>query len=288
MSPKTTQFADILKTVKDVPALPEVYHRLMETLNSPMSTAEQVSDVIGTDTGITSKVLKLVNSAFYGFPSQITSITRAVVILGFNEVRNMVIATSVIGSFMNFKDGRREQARELWKHSLGVAIFSRQLGRKVGLSDSEVEDIFVAGLLHDIGKLVHLSALPKEFEIITRRSQEEDLHYTIIEKQQLGSDHTFTARLLLKNWKLPPQLRFIVSRHHQPRVENRLKRSVAVVHIADSLAHYYKFADLGFKRIPRIDKKVFDALRLTTDDIASLEEDTRNQIAEMCKILEIS
>ena len=287
MVDKTSTFNDMLKTVEEVPALPEVFHQLMEALDNPLSTAEHISKIIGTDPGITSKVLKLVNSAFYGFPSQITSITRAVVILGFNEVRNMVIATSVIGSFLQLKGDQKGIAKQLWRHSLGVAIISKNLGRKVGLADSDIEDIFVAGLLHDIGKLVHLSSLPKDFEIIHGRSKTEELPYQVIEQEQLGFDHTYTARILLKSWRLPQALRFIVSRHHRPRVENKLKRSVAVVHVADALGHLYKLAELNPKKIPRIDKVVWEGLSLEPEALASVEQDAREKLKELCAILEI-
>ncbi|MFW5799149.1 MAG: HDOD domain-containing protein [Planctomycetota bacterium] len=283
-SPK--KFHQVLKAIDEIPALPEVYNRLMASLRNPETSAEDIAKIIATDPGLSSKVLKVVNSAFYGFATQTTSISRAVVVLGFNEVRNLVITTSVVGTFLKGNEQQMALAKELWRHGLAVAVLSKILARRMELQGHE--DLFVAGLLHDVGKLVHLTSIPNDFGQVMDEARIKAVPFHKIEREMLGFDHTFTARVLLKNWQLQPALKFMVSRHHSPKTRKLLRKHVAVVHLSDVLAHFFKLADLEVKQIPKINKLALALVGMKLDELLGLEKEAHGKLDDICAVLDVA
>ena len=142
----------ILSKTKDLPTLPAVVAKVMKAVSNPMATAGDLNGIISTDQALTSKVLRLANSAYYGFPQEITNITQAVTILGFNTIRNLALSVSVHKMLFASREKELFSHRDFWKHSVATAVAAKMLANQTGYKSEE--NAFTAGLMHDIGKNV--------------------------------------------------------------------------------------------------------------------------------------
>lgn len=223
--------------------------------------------MISRDASLTSKTLKLVNSAFYGFPKKINSITRAIVILGFNKIKNIALSASIFETFRGVT-GRGFDTKRFWEHSLAVAIATEVVAKDAGLE--EQEDAFVAGLLHDIGKIIIAAHLKNEFIAIVKSVEEEGLLMAEAEEKVLGANHALIGKWLGEKWKFPDGLVAPTARHHQPRLAREFRELTYAVHLADILARALGVGNGGDGGIPPIDGVVWDRFDLSTAKIEKL------------------
>lgn len=232
-----------LSRIGDIATLPKITVKIIEIVENPKSTARDLHDVIKNDPALSAKVLKVVNSAFYGLPGQIASVDRAIVLLGLSAVKNIAIASSIARMFRGEKINDRFTARDLWTHSVSVGVAARNLCRLAG-NRAEAEEVFLAGLIHDLGILVERQAFPDKLtEIVNRAAAGEDV-YLECEKAVLGADHqTFGAALATK-WKFPRNLRAVIGYHHNSeKVAEEMQQVVALVQLADILCNQ---KEIGF------------------------------------------
>ncbi len=156
----------VISRVEDLPTLPRTVLRITELVNDPKSSARDLARIITDDQVLAARLLKLVNSSFYGFPQRISTITGAIVLLGFDAIRNLLLTTSVFDIFSNRKNISLIRQEQFWDHSLGCAVAAKVIGKH--LRYDKVEELFVAGLLHDIGKIVEMIFLSQAFKDINR------------------------------------------------------------------------------------------------------------------------
>jgi putative nucleotidyltransferase with HDIG domain len=255
----------LIKRVEDLPTLPRTVLRITEMVNDPRASARDLSRIITDDQVLTARLLKLVNSSFYGFPQRVATVTGAIVLIGFDAVRNLLLTTSVFDLFPSrtAKDRRHQEA--LWDHSLGCAIGAKAIGEV--LRHEKLEELFVAGLLHDIGKIVVMARLPDEFQRITARAREGRNMITEAEAEVLGCTHAEIGRLLLDRWKLPAKLMNTVAFHHAPLAAGRFAPEAAIVHLADLLARALQLGSGGDDRVPLLDTSAWELLRLKTSSL---------------------
>lgn len=227
----------ILTKVKDLPTLPEVATKVMEVANNPRSSAADMAKVISQDQALTAKILKLVNSAYYGFPRKISTVTQAIVILGFRTVRDLVLNISISGMF-NSKNVGELSAEALWLHNLGVAVTAKILAKRIGYEP--LEEAFTAGLLHDLGKLVFIKLFPREYEKIVTIAINGNKWIRDVEESLLEVDHALIGKWVSENWKFPPQLVRAIQLHHQPEIDNEYPELTSIVHGADVLTRIKK------------------------------------------------
>jgi len=220
----------ILQKIKDLPPLPVAVQKLIEVMGQDTSSADDISQVLNSDQAMAGKVLKLVNSSFYGVSGEISTVSRAVVILGISAINNL--ATGMGVAKILAKAGGNDFQMKFWEHSITVAAAAETLARQVKFPDPE--EAFITGLLHDIGHPVMWMALPDEFAAVTALGPEAMLE---AEAEQLGMTHAKAGQKLLKHWKLPKSLISAVRFHHNRQVvtsgEDPLTSLVA---LADALA----------------------------------------------------
>jgi len=226
-----------INKVSNLSPLPLVVRKVMEISNDPNSTATSLGSVIKKDQSLTAKILKIVNSAYYGFYRKISNIDQAIVILGFEEIKNITIATSLMQSFptdYNFILNRDD----FWMHSLSCAFISKALCSSS--LELNAEDAFVVGLIHDIGKLVLLQHLNQPYNLVIHNSTEhiEQLHK--VEKAMLGVNHAEVGGILAENWKLPRQLVDAINYHHDPEKAGPDALYTHIAHIANYFSHQYQ------------------------------------------------
>lgn len=245
--------AKIYSKIDEIPTLPVVIPKLLALMESDKTDAADVADVISRDPALTSKILKVANSAYYGFSREISSLEKAVPLLGFNMVQSLALSIGVLRSFPAGKKSTRFSQQELWIHSLAVATVMKELGKRFGKGDDR-EYLFIIGLLHDIGKIV----LDQYFEELFHGALEEahnlgniQLHQAEIRK--IGADHGEVGAMLLTRWKFPDKIYNAIAVHHQTEIpEGTNPEDVAMLRIADVLAHELGLEAGGNPMVPEI------------------------------------
>lgn len=224
----------LIQQSNDLCSLPEVYHQVSALLDDELSTPMQISAVILNDPAIAARVLKTVNSAFYGFPRQIATIEQAVSLMGRNPLRNLlttVVATRVLVqlSSANF------DMVKFWKHSIRTALIARNSYARL-TSLEQAEPLFIAGLVHDIGHLIMAQFAPTLFKAIAEANPKDDHDTHQIERQFAKFDHAKLGAELLRCWQLPPLLVSCVEYHHNPAKANEHQQFAYIIAIANQLA----------------------------------------------------
>ncbi len=222
-----------LARLTEISSLPEITTRIVEVVENPKSTAQDMHDIVKNDPALASKILKVVNSAFYGLPSQISSLDRAIVMIGLSAVKNLALAASLARLFRPGNITDRFSARDLWTHCIAVGVCARLLAEK-GIGRGE--EAFVAGLVHDMGLLVEFQLFPEKLKAVVEHCEGTGGDFLAAERDTIGADHqTFGAALAAK-WKFPPGLRSAISHHHNPEsLKPELRTLVTVVQVADAI-----------------------------------------------------
>ena len=277
------QLEKLMERVDDLPTLPSIYDRIASLVNDPRSSAMDVENIIREDQALTSKVLNLANSAFYGFPGQIPTISRAVVVLGFQEVKHIVLTATVVKLFADAVGGGLFSCKKFWEHSIGTAVGSMLISKYVKKEKSD--EMFVAGLLHDIGKLIHLQYLPEEFELVVGMTAREKMLFAEAEMTVIGHTHAVSGGLLAKRWRLPETIRFAIRFHHQPSAAGRKTLSTSMVHLADILCRALRLGSGGDRCMPQLDMAAWLAVGLSSDDLEPLMSDIEREFRAAAKIL---
>lgn len=227
-------FLKKLNATKDLPTLPTIAVEINRMVDDSNTTIESISETIAKDQAITSKMLKLVNSAFFGLPSKVSNISEAVILLGFSAVRNVVLSVSLIKTFPGRKSPEKYDIKTLWRHSVAVAIISRYLSEQS--HRQEPEECFVGGLLHDMGKVIIALYLKDDFSDIIRKMKDEHLSFNQAEKDILPINHAKIGAFLAKKWKLPQNLIDVIQYHHTPGAATHHTELVYIIHTANIVA----------------------------------------------------
>ncbi len=234
-------------------SLPEVFYRLREAVESPDSSFEEIGELIALDPGLSARLLRIVNSAFYGFPSKIDSIPHAASIIGTNQLLDLVLSTAVIRLFKNIP-GKTISMRTFWEHSLSCGLGARIIANLK--QEANPEGLFTAGLLHDIGILILCKKIPSLEKQALEFSQANHRGLYEAERLVMGFDHAIIGAGLLKLWKLPANLVEIVQYHHRNLPAHKNLSELRIVQAADALAHCPEIdfgggdRDLALKSIP--------------------------------------
>jgi putative nucleotidyltransferase with HDIG domain len=265
-----------------VSSLPGIYLRLSEVVADPRSSASDVGRVIAEDPGLTARLLKLVNSAMYGFPQPIETVSHAISIVGTAQLQDLALATSVIRLFANLPPGLVTMD-SFWRHSVATGVIARALATR--RREPNVERFFVAGLLHDIGRPVLFTQVPDQSRAAMGRSAETGVPLFFAEQAILGFDHTHVGQALLDLWKLPPALREAVAHHHYPDRAKRFPIETATVHVADVIANALEFGTSGEKAIPPFLPAAWNQLGLPASVIPDLVEEAERHYEAAVQII---
>lgn len=254
---------------------PLVYGRLMEVLAHPRAGATDIARVIAEDSGLTARLLRVVNSAFFGFPQQVHEVSQAVRVVGTTQIRDLALATSVMSVFDHIPRDSVD-LDSFWRHSLACGVTARAIAQRRG--EHNVERFFVAGVLHDVGHLIlYAEAGAEEAEAIAlARRSGRPLHEC--EREVLGYDHTQVGRALLDRWSLPPALRDAVAYHHQPARATRAPVDAAAVHVAEVTVHALGMGRTGEEAIPPFDPWAWETLGLEAGAFPSVVDEAEHQL----------
>jgi len=222
-------------------SLPEIFYQIEAVINNPRSSAFQIAEVISKDPSLSAKLLRIVNSAFYGFPKQVDTISRAVAIVGSDQLHLLTLGTSVIALFRDIPSGLMNMGW-FWKHSLACGITARLIASYKNFLN--IEQLFISGLLHDLGKLIIFKNHPREAAAaLIQAGRSESFHY-LMEQTFFGFDHLQVGLALAEKWKLPLSLQQAIGGHHDP-LKYPPSVDAAVVNIADNLVNALGYGSSG-------------------------------------------
>ena len=203
---------ELVNTIKDIQAMPSVIVKTLNLMKKPTVSMKELGDIVIFDQSLTIKILALVNSAYYGFSQQISSINIALSLLGMVKVKNIIVAVAMKPMMSNAGD------KELWKHSIRVAAGCEYLAKMTKVMDAD--EAFIAGFIHDVGKIVLNTSNPKMYNRVIEIVNNEGSDILDVEKHYFDSDHVKTGSLLAKRWQLPILLANIISYHHNPSLSS--------------------------------------------------------------------
>lgn len=274
----------VVDRISGLPTLPTMLANINRLMSNPRTSAKEVAQLISRDPAITSKILRVVNSSFYGFPNRITTITHAIVILGFNTIKSIVLSSTV---FEVFKGGTNESdfdRHDFWKHSIGVGAAAKVIAKRLGYSS--LEEFFIAGLLHDLGKVIVDQFLHDEFVQILDTVKRKDCLLVQAEEEVLGCTHAELGSWLFQKWNLSKGLVDATAFHHNPTLAGDSIKPTAVIHIADIVCRAMRMGSGGDRKIPALSEAAWEALELPVSSLESILVETDQEMEKALVFLD--
>lgn len=256
----------ITAKLDELPTLPAIVYELSKVINDPMSSTNDVEKIMGNDQSMTTKVLKLVNSAYYAIPGGVSSLSRAIAYIGFDTVNQLVLSASILKA-LEVKGPQPYDMNSFWKHSMGVGIASETIAKFV--SHPTPADLFTCGLVHDMGKIALYTISAETMLAIVKAAQDKEISYLEAELELGIPNHTMIGQKLSQRWQLPRMIQAVIAHHHEKEPGRRLgltadlHRNVDIVYLGNLLIHALKFGSSGHGKILGAPKDVLE--RLTID-----------------------
>jgi putative nucleotidyltransferase with HDIG domain len=264
----------IIESLNDIPTLNFIHQKVISVANDPLSSAADLAKVISMDPALSSKVLKLSNSAYYGFPRKVSSISQAVTILGFKTIKNLALGVMVYESLFKNQTASVDM-KKLWEHSINVAIFSELLGEKLNYPNKE--ELFICGLLHDIGKAVWAIINPDILKYVLEVCRKTSLSFYEAEIHLEIPSHQTTGEIICRKWNFPEIITLSVSNHHTPtNVKDVYFDIVSVVHVADLLSNTV-FGHLNWYPSKLINVETWNALKLKPNMVNKIVQEIKKR-----------
>lgn len=263
-------------------SLPAIVSKLNEQLLDPKATTDDITHTISQDAVLSVRLLKIVNSPFYQFPTKIDTISMAIAILGTRQLRDLVLSSAVIRQFSNSVNKKDFDVDAFWSHSITAAIASQMIALNLALPDSE--QYFIAGLLHDIGKMIMSTLLPEESKKLETELNKNTVKVCEAENKIFGFDHAILGAELLRSWHFPDSLIEPIRQHHKLQDDSEYLKGAAIVHIADVVANNL-YAPISVDDDNVLDPRAMDALGFSDEMLEKVHEDTYNHMDDLLQVL---
>ncbi|MCG8605935.1 HDOD domain-containing protein [bacterium] len=269
---------ELVTSVEDVSGLPATFIKVSKTLDDPECSSKDLAAIIEKDPALTVKLLRLANSAFYGFRGRVDTVARAISIIGFKELKSVVLTISVRSIFEGFgKDGPIDMNR-FWEHSMACGITCRVLASLKGKQNTE--SYFIAGFLHDIGRLILLEYLPQQYLEVQDMAQTDERLVHELEELVFGYNHAEVGGELVRTWGLPAPLFEAVTHHHDPSKCENFIESTSLVHISDIVVHAFRLGASGNPLVPPLNRGAWLLSGLTKDMLEPAAENINKQFED--------
>lgn len=262
-SDKTDKTITELKKIYNLPAMSNVMMEVTKLLDDPSTTTADLSRMISKDQGLSTKVLSIANSPLYGLPRKVSTIDFAIMIIGFQDVKNIVVALSMIEAFKE-KEDKDGYQKEFWMHSFLVANTAKRIADDLGFKIGS--EAFIAGLLHDLGIVVIFKYFKKEFHLIIESIQQGKNTYAELEIERFGLSHEDIGYILSENWNLPVHLCDAIRNHHRPGRAKQNEIISAIVHLADYIIKYFYNGKNFWDHDLTLDPKTLEVLNFINED----------------------
>lgn len=279
-------FRRLFGKVEDLPTLPDIVARISKMTVSPQTNAADIGKLIGNDPALSSKVLRLVNSAYYGFPRKISSVTKAIVLLGFAKVKNMAISAAVVDVFSDTGDVDQFNFLQYWQHAVAAGICSELLTRR--FHPAKADDAFVAGLLSETGKVLMAHCAPDRYSEVLTAAGERDIPVVEAEEEVLGLTHMQAGAMLADSWNFPELLVETIRSFRNPGAVREHRDVIDAVHVANVVVSALGFPGAGERRVPQVNPGSYRNLKLDADTLYSLEIDFLRAYEKAGALLELA
>ncbi|NTV13528.1 MAG: HDOD domain-containing protein [Desulfobulbaceae bacterium] len=268
----STTIAKRLDQIEDLPTVPHTMQRVLSEIQEVSSSAQSLQKIIEQDPVITAKILQMANSAYYSPKTEISSVARAIVTMGFMKIRDLVISVSLTGMFCEDLGYQEFQSKDLWLHAIGVGIGAQLIAKKVPGLDPD--DMFTAGMLHDLGRLVYCLYFYTELGEALDEAKTAGVSLNQAE-ENLGLTHAEIGAYLAQRWKLSDLLVAVIRYHHHPQDAGDYAQAAAVVTLADSLAKYLQIGWSGLGEKPGI--KIPKSLGLDVETVKAIAQQLKDE-----------
>ena len=265
------------RAMVDLPALPTVVMQVVQATEKDTATTSEIESLLSADAAITTKLLKVVNSAYFGLPRQIVNVNQTIAILGMQQVRNLVMSIGVLNALNSPSPRIVEVQKQFWQNSFAAASCAEHIGKAKGLSKKDIEMIFVGGLLHDVGRLFLFTLFNLPYQEVLKESIARSECLESVERRVLGTDHGELGGVLADKWNFPEQITAMI-RDHAILPSGNVWEGIFCAHIADGIANELAPQDIVGVCQP-IDKRALDWLGYSDQELADLKEQTVNQVA---------
>lgn len=266
---------------KTLVSLPTIYFQVERAINHPSSSSTDIANALRTDQGLSARLLRIANSAFYGFPQRVESVEQAIRIIGTRQLHDLVLATVVLTQFRGV-DANLVTMKSFWQHSFACGIAARSLAML--RRESNTERFFVSGLLHDIGSLVLYQEFPQRAALALEEHRREKTALDEVERSLIGCDHGQVGAALMTLWKLPESYREVAAYHHNPLGSRSPSVGTAIVHIADILVAALALGGNGERDLPRFCPEAWDLVGRPPSDLSRVAEELLNILDETLRL----
>ena len=282
---KEKQRKEIERFIQKMPSLSTTVGKVMEICSRTDASPNELNKVISLDPVLTGQVLKLINSAYYSLVSKITSLTRAITMLGMNTVKNMALSTAIIRTVAGTKKSKALPTSRFWAHTIGSGVSAKLLASIKEVPIIEREELFVAGLLHDLGKI----PFGDEYIEVLNIARNEQVPLIEVERDVLGIDHQEVGLMIAEKWKLNEVITTCISRHHDvDGLEGKLGEQVALVALGNT---YTNILDIGSAGDHFPDEEevlhLLDVLGINLEDFGHIGESVQEEIRKAEIFLQI-
>ncbi|MCK4542051.1 MAG: HDOD domain-containing protein [Spirochaetales bacterium] len=286
---KQQRLAAIKNYIGKMPSLPTTVTKILEICNDPQTSPSDLNRIISVDPVLMGKVMKLINSAYYGLTQKVTSLVRAIIMLGINTVKNLALSTAVLGSLGSKKNFQAMNMDGFWRHSLCVGVTSKLIAKMRKVDSKSLEEYFIAGLLHDIGKIPLNNKLANDYVVAMHISDTEHIPLYQAEKSSLSINHSEVGHLIVVSWQLSHEVRDAVTYHHKVSdYAGKHKDFVYTIALANAFSNMNEIGYSGDRFPEPLDPKVYEYLGVTLEDLDEIEDLVNGEIENASIFLKLA
>lgn len=281
----------IQRFITRIPSFSTTVAKVLEICGNPNAAASDLNRVISYDPVLTGQLIKLINSAYYGLPNRVTSLTRAIIMLGINTVKNMVLSTSVLTRFKKGLEVSALTIDDFWQHSLGVAVIAKAIAKRIQVPMDEQEEYFVAGLMHDLGKIPLINCYPELYQQALNAAKDSRLALLRAEIAATGMDHCQVGYLIGAKWKLVDRVQTAILAHHEPVVDLHKGdlRIWCITSLANQLAKVFSIGSSGDADIdPKLAGRLAGHIGIDFNALVGMKSDIEVEIEKAKIFLQVA
>jgi HD-like signal output (HDOD) protein len=278
----TVAIETIFKHPDAIPTLPANFYLIIDAINDPDANVHEIADIISSDVGLTAKILRLVNSSYFGLSTKVATISHSLNIIGLSPLSTLVLASAIISQFKGIPE-YFVTTESFWSHSIATGIAARQISKLKNLGNEEL--LYIAGMVHDIGSILIYQEYPVKAKKALTQCNEWGINLINAEKSVLGFDHAEVGGALMKKWKLPKVIQETTEYHHRPLKAPSYKEETAIVHLADYIVQSNQLGSSGEIKSFDMDLRVLKFLDLPEKILPWISEKTKESFDEVYKIM---
>lgn len=275
--------------IDSMPSLSITVSKILEVSRDPQVTAKDLNKVISLDPVLVGRVLKLVNSAYYGLQNKVTSLVTAIIMLGINTIKNLALSTAVLGNVQKDSSFKALNVNGFWRHSIGVGVTSKLIGAKIGITLNRQEEFFIGGLLHDIGKIPINVLFEEDYLKAIHQADFEKTQLIDMESKIIGITHSEVGKMIAEKWRLTGETYECILHHHDPNMASEENfKLVASVSIANTFCNVNQIGFSGNRYAKKNDDYILSSVGVTEEYLDEVFETISDEIEKASVFLQVA